>query len=114
MDQRRKRQFQITGGYWLLAIAALLLLQSAVLRQAAPKDVPYSEFLTSLRGGKVARAELRQDAILAELKTEGEAKPQRIRTSRLPGAESTFHSRGPRSSIIHMAASTTAGFWCRS
>ena len=36
MDQRRKRQFQITGGYWLLAIAALLLLQSALLRQVAP------------------------------------------------------------------------------
>lgn len=89
MDQRRKRQFQITGGYWLLAIAALLLLQSALLRQVAPKDVPYSEFLASLRGGKVAKAELRQDAILAELKVAGEAKPERIRTSRLPGMDET-------------------------
>ena len=89
MDQHRKRQFQITGGYWLLALAALLLLQSAMLRQAAPKDVPYSEFLASLRGDKVARAELRQDAILAELKAEREGKPERIKTSRLPGMDET-------------------------
>ena len=42
MDQHRKRQFQITGGYWLLALAALLLLQSALLKQSGPKDVPGS------------------------------------------------------------------------
>ncbi len=89
MDQHRKRQFQITGGYWLLAFAGFLLLQSALIRQAAPKDVPYSEFLASLRAGKVAKAELRQDAILAELKAETGQKPARISTSRLPGMDET-------------------------
>ncbi len=89
MDQHRKRQFQITGGYWLLAFAGFLLLQSALIRQAAPKDVPYSEFLASLRAGKVAKAELRQDAILAELKAEAGQKPARISTSRLPGMDET-------------------------
>jgi len=89
MDQHRKRQFQISGGYWLLAFAGLLLLQSALLRQSAPKDVPYSEFLASLRAGTVAKAELRQDTILAELKAEGDKKPERITTSRLPGMDET-------------------------
>ena len=81
MDQHRKRQFQITGGYWLLALAALLLLQSALLKQSAPKEVPYSEFLASLRGSKVVKAELRQDAILAELKAEGGREPERAATA---------------------------------
>jgi cell division protease FtsH len=89
MDERRKRQFQISGGYWLLAFAGLLLLQSALQRQAAPKGVPYSEFLEALRGGKVAKAELRQDAIMAELKAAGKSTPERITTSRLPGMDET-------------------------
>ncbi|MBX7185098.1 MAG: ATP-dependent zinc metalloprotease FtsH [Vicinamibacteria bacterium] len=89
MHPHRKRQFQITGGYWLLAFAALLLLQTAFLREAAPRDVPYSEFLASLRGGKVARAEVREDSILVELKAAGGAKPARLRTSRLPGMDET-------------------------
>ena len=81
MDQHRKRQFQITGGYWLLALAALLLLQSALLKQSGPKDVPVSEFLPSLRGSTVVKVELRQDAILAELKAEGGREPARAATA---------------------------------
>ena len=89
MDQLRKRRFQITGGYWLLALGGLLLLQSAISRGASPKDVPYDEFLASLRGGKVARVELLQDAILVELKAEGATRPARLKASRLPGIDET-------------------------
>jgi cell division protease FtsH len=89
MDQHRKRQFQISGSYWLLAFAGLLLLQWALLRPSAPKDVAYNEFLAALRAGKVGKAELRQDTILAELRAEGDKKPERISTSRLPGMDET-------------------------
>ena len=34
MDHRRKRQFQFSSGYWLLAFAGLLLLQSALPKSA--------------------------------------------------------------------------------
>jgi cell division protease FtsH len=87
MDPVRKRQFQISGGYWLLAFAGLLLLQSALIRSAAPKVVPYSELLEALRAGKVAKAEVQQDAILVELKAEAERKPERLVASRLPGVD---------------------------
>jgi hypothetical protein len=59
MDQRTRRQFQFSSGYWLLAVAALLLLHSALLRDAAPRPVSHSDLVMHLRGDKLARVELR-------------------------------------------------------
>ena len=89
MDDRRKRQFQFSGGYWLLAFAALLLLQSALLRSTGPKAVAYDEFLKNLRDGKLAKVELRQSEILGEVKAEDGKRPERIQASRLPGMDET-------------------------
>ena len=85
MDEHRKRQFQFTGGYWLLAFAGLILLQSAVARQTAPRPVPYSEFLATLREGKVAEVQLRETDLLATLKPAGgEKRGKRLVSDRLP------------------------------
>jgi cell division protease FtsH len=85
MEEHRKRQFQFTGGYWLLAFVGLLVLQSVVARQTAPRAVPYSEFLATLRADKVAEVQLRETDLLATLKPEKEkGTGERLVADRLP------------------------------
>jgi cell division protease FtsH len=85
MQEHRKRQFQFTGGFWLLAFAGLLVLQSVLARQTAPRAVPYSEFLGALRAGKVAEVQLRETDLLAVLKPEKDkTSGERLVTDRLP------------------------------
>jgi cell division protease FtsH len=89
MDDRRKRQFQFSGGYWLAAIAAILLVQGVLARGAAPRPVAYDEFLKALRDGALTRVELRQNDLLGEQKATEGKRGERILASRLPGVDET-------------------------
>ncbi len=90
MDPQVKRKAQFSGAYFLLAAGALLLVQSLVVERAlGPRQVPYNEFLKALREGQLAEVQLRQADILAVKKAAGEARPERLVTSRLPGLDET-------------------------
>ncbi len=89
MDQHQKKRFQFSGAYLLLAFAALLFVQGIVARRTAPRSVPMSELVRLVRDGKVTEAQIRETDIVAELKPEGEAKPQRVVATRLPGIDET-------------------------
>ena len=89
MDTQRKKQFQFSGAYVLLALAGLLFVQGAVARRAAPKSVAMSDLLQSVREGRVAEVLIRNAQIVAELHPEGEKKPQRLVATRLPGIDET-------------------------
>ena len=69
IDPQRKRQFTFSGLYIFLALLALILVQSLIGRQGErPRPVPYSELLSLIRAGRVARAEIRETEIIAELR----------------------------------------------
>jgi cell division protease FtsH len=88
MDNHRRRQVQLSGSFWLIALAAVLALQSLLLREAPPRAVPYSEFLKALRGGRVAEVQLRETEIVARLKPAGgDASAERLAAMRLPGID---------------------------
>ncbi len=85
MDHQRKKQAQFSGAYILLAFAVLLLVQGVVARRTAPKTVPMSELVQLVRDGRVAEAQVRETEIVAQLKAEGDARPERVVATRLPG-----------------------------
>jgi cell division protease FtsH len=87
MNPQQKKQAQFSGAYLLVALALLLLAQGVVARRTAPKSIPMSELVGLVKDGKVAEAQVRATEIAAELKPEGEAKPQRVVATRLPGVE---------------------------
>jgi cell division protease FtsH len=84
-----KKQFQFHGIYLLLAFAALLLIQGILAQRAAPKPVPMSELMASVRAGKVEDVVIRDTTVTAQLKAEGKAKPERVVATRLPGIDET-------------------------
>ena len=87
MDTKQKKQAQFSGVYLVLAFATLLFVQGVFARRVAPKPVPMSELVQLVRDGKVVGAQVRETEILAELKPEGDAKPQRVVATRLPGVD---------------------------
>jgi cell division protease FtsH len=91
MEKIRKRQFTFSSGYILAGLAVIWALQFYVEREAAPRNVSYSEFLTELDGGAVKKVSLREDQIIAELNKNkpNSKKPERIATSRLPRIDET-------------------------
>jgi cell division protease FtsH len=89
VDTQRRKQFQFSGVYMLLAFAVLLLVQGVIARRTAPKAVPMSELLQQVRDGKVGEVLIRDTDIVAVLKAEGDQKPQRIVATRLPGIDET-------------------------
>jgi cell division protease FtsH len=89
MDDQKKKQYQFSSAYLLVAFAALLLVQGIVARQTAPRRVPMSELEQAVAGGQVGEALVRDSEIVAQLKAEGGAKPQRIVATRLPGIDDT-------------------------
>jgi cell division protease FtsH len=89
MDHMRRKQFQFSGAYILLAFAALFVLQAIVAERNAPKRVPMSELVQSVRDGKVTEVLIRDTEIAAQLKAEGEKRPERIVATRLPGIDET-------------------------
>src|SRR5512134_2585197 len=89
MDQQQRKQAQFSGAYLLLALAALLFVQGIVAKRTAPKAVPMSELLQQVLDGRVTEVLVRDADIVAELKAEGDQKPQRIVATRLPGIDET-------------------------
>jgi cell division protease FtsH len=89
MDDQKKKQYQFSSAYLLVAFAALLLVQGVVARQTAPRRVPMSELEQAVAGGQVGEALVRDSEIVVQLKAEGGAKPQRIVATRLPGIDDT-------------------------
>jgi cell division protease FtsH len=89
MDDQKKKQYQFSSAYLLVAFAALLLVQGVVARQTAPRRVPMSELEQAVAGGQVGEALVRDSEIVVQLKAEGSAKPQRIVATRLPGIDDT-------------------------
>jgi cell division protease FtsH len=85
----RKKQFQFSGVYLLLAFAALLVLQGILARRNAPKPVPMSELMDSVRAGKVTDVVIRDTTVVAQMKAEGKARPERVVATRLPGIDET-------------------------
>jgi cell division protease FtsH len=85
----RKKQFQFSGVYILLAFAALLVLQGVLARRNAPKPVPMSELMDSVRAGKVTDVVIRDTSVVAQMKAEGKARPERVVATRLPGIDET-------------------------
>lgn len=92
MEPKHKRQLKFSGWYFVLAFAVLWLLQSALLQQIEPKEVPYSEFLQMLDTGQFAKVELRTNEIVAELATKGDdnQKKKYIVTERLPNVDESL------------------------
>jgi len=87
-----KKKFTYSSVYFLLALVGLIAVQSYLAQRAAPKEVPYSEFLQRLDAGEIAEVRLTATEIIATLRSaEGEGTeettPQRIVTERLPGID---------------------------
>jgi cell division protease FtsH len=89
MDDKQKKQAQFSGAYLLLALAAILFVQGVIARRSAPKTVSMSELLQQVREGKVGEVLIRDADIVAELKAEKDAKPEKIVATRLPGIDET-------------------------
>ncbi len=68
MDKVRRNQFLFSMMYLLVAMAAMYGFQALMWGEAGPRVVPYSEFLTQLRAGKIVKAEIKEDEIVAVLK----------------------------------------------
>ncbi len=81
MDKLRRRQFTFSTLYVALAFFFMWGLRASVPAGPTPRTVPYSEFVTLVRDGKVAKVEVRDEEIAGELKGD---KPALVVTKRLP------------------------------
>src|SRR5512140_2990595 len=92
MDNTRKRQYQFSGAYLLLALVALLVIQTIVNRRTAPRPVPMSDLLSAVRSGQVSEITIREKDLVAQLRSPAPAagrKPERLVATRLPGIDET-------------------------
>ncbi len=89
MDKFKRRQFQFSGLYLLLAFAALLLFQMIAAERSAPEPVTMSELEQQLRAGNITDVLIRETEIVAQLKAKPGERPQRIVATRLPGIDET-------------------------
>jgi cell division protease FtsH len=91
MDKLRKRQLAFSFVYLLTAFLAMWAFQRTMPQTPAPKEIPYSEFVDQVKAGKIERAELRDDEILAALKRTGpdadKQKQQLVLAKRLPNID---------------------------
>jgi cell division protease FtsH len=87
MQAFRRRQFAFSSVYLLLALALMVSLHYFVLKRAEPVEIPYSALETEVQQGRVSKAEIRSDAIVAELKATPPAKPKLVFASRLPNVD---------------------------
>src|SRR5262249_48773170 len=87
MREVRKRQFTFSSVYLIVALAVMFGLHFYVLNRAEPQTVPYSELARDVRDGKVAKAQIRSETIVAELKAVPPAKAKVVVASRLPNVD---------------------------
>lgn len=92
-EPSEKKKLVFTIIYGLLSVGLLIAAQSFVSADTRAREVPYSEFLTLLRGDKVERVELRSSQLVGALKeSEGKTSlgtPKLVSTGRLPGIDET-------------------------
>ena len=69
MALKTDRKLHWNAGYWLLALAAILTLQSLWQAQRTVEPVPYSEFEQALADGRVAEVVVSDRTITGKLKT---------------------------------------------
>jgi cell division protease FtsH len=86
MNKLRKRQSLFTAIYMVVAAVALYLLQS-FLMAPRPKEVPYSEFISELRQGRMAEVNITETQLIGKLKPEAGGKL--IAATRLPSIDET-------------------------
>jgi cell division protease FtsH len=86
MDNLRRRQWLFSLVYVLLAFAAMWSFRSWMPVGPAPKEIPYSDLVQMVSQDKLAKAELREDDIVGELKPQAgeKAAPQVVVARRLP------------------------------
>jgi cell division protease FtsH len=76
MDNLRKKQFTFSTLYLLLAILGMWAVRAWMPQGTAePRVVPYSELVDTVRAGRVEKAEVREDEIVAVLKPEQGKQP---------------------------------------
>ncbi|MBM4362665.1 MAG: ATP-dependent zinc metalloprotease FtsH [Deltaproteobacteria bacterium] len=63
------------------------LLHAYVLRHEAPEQVAWTRVVTEVRAGRVARAEIRADALVVELRADPGKKAETLTATRLPGVD---------------------------
>ncbi len=89
MDRQRKRQWSFA--VWNLVAIAAMLYAASRFGSTAPKTVPYSEFLSELRAGKLAEVRIGERELTGTLKGDlSHPKPAgelTIRATRLPGVD---------------------------
>ncbi|HXY39712.1 MAG TPA: AAA family ATPase, partial [Vicinamibacteria bacterium] len=110
MDNTRKRQYQFSGAYLLLALAGLVLIQGIVTRRTAPQPVPMSDLLAAVRAGQVGEVQIREKEMVAQLRPASPDRPaERLVAVRLPGMDETsllkeLQERGVRfSGVVEQA-----------
>jgi len=88
MAKRRNYQWLYLVLYFLF-FAVLWYSLRNTLKTATPKHVPYSEFLTDIRSGKVSDVRIDQTTLIATLKPDAVKKDEsnEISTERLPGID---------------------------
>jgi cell division protease FtsH len=93
MDRQQKHRWIFTG-LNLIAIAVTLYLTSQFYTSRAPKEVPYSEFLTELRNGNVTDVQITERELIGVLKGDGSpaksAGQAAIKAIRLPGVDESL------------------------
>ena len=69
MALKTDRKLHWNAGYWLLALAAILTLQSLWQAQRTVEPVPYSEFEKALAQGRVAEITIGENTVTGKLKS---------------------------------------------
>ncbi len=87
MDQQHKKQAQFSVAYLLIALVALLFVQSVIAKRREPRPVPMSELLQQVKDGRASEVLIRGSDIVAELRPDPGQKPQKIVATRLPGID---------------------------
>ncbi len=92
MDRQQKHRWIFTA-LNLIALAALLYMSAHSGVPAAPKEVPYSDFLNELRAGHLSEVNVTDRELVGVLKGPAGQKPgqeQRIKATRLPGVDESM------------------------
>ena len=81
-----KKEHKFSLFYILLAVWAVLLIQSYIASMMSSQVIPYSQFLKLLKDGKVSEVAITANRIEGKMKVEGKpGEPQPFRTIRVDG-----------------------------
>ncbi len=93
MDRQQKHRWIFTALNFI-AIIAVIWVSSRVANTAAPKEVPYSEFLNQLRAGQLSEVQITERELIGVLKSSSSgstpSKESRIKATRLPGIDESL------------------------